>query len=47
MAQNWAVMASLIETYKLNGIEPHSYLTHTLTAIVNGDRQSQIRELLP
>ncbi|PUB09975.1 transposase IS66 family protein [Yoonia sediminilitoris] len=46
-AQNWAVLASLIETCKLNGIEPHSYLTWTLTAIVNGHRQSQIGELLP
>jgi len=46
-AQNWAVLASLIETCKLNGIEPHNYLTRTLTAIVNGHRQSQIGELLP
>lgn len=46
-AQNWAILASLIETCKLNGIEPHSYLTRTLTAIVNGHRQSQISELLP
>lgn len=46
-AQNWAVLASLMETCKLNGIEPHGYLTQTLTAIVNGHRQSQIRELLP
>ncbi len=46
-AQNWAILASLIETCKLIGIEPHSYLTQTLTAIVNGHRQSQISELLP
>lgn len=46
-AQNWAVLASLIETCKLNGMEPHSYRTQTLTAIVNGYRQSQINELLP
>lgn len=46
-AQNWAVLASLIETCKLNGIEPHSYLTRALTAIVNGHRQSQISQLLP
>jgi hypothetical protein len=26
-AQNWAMLASLIETCKLNKIEPHSYLT--------------------
>jgi hypothetical protein len=46
-AQNWAILASLIETCKLHGIEPHNYLTHVLTAIVNGHRQSQIEELLP
>jgi transposase len=46
-AQNWAVLASLIETCKLNGIEPHGYLATTLTAIANGHRQSQIEELLP
>jgi transposase len=46
-AQNWAILASLIETCKLNGIEPHGYLTQTLTAIVNGHKQSRIEELLP
>jgi hypothetical protein len=44
--QNWAVLASLIENCKLNGIEPRGYLTQTLTANVNGHRQSQISELL-
>ena len=46
-AQNWAILASLIETCKLNGIEPHGYLTQTLTVIVNGHNQSRIEELLP
>jgi len=46
-AQNWAVLASLIETCKLNRIEPHGYLTSVLTAIVNGHRQSDIDALLP
>lgn len=35
-AQNWAVIASSIETCKLNGIEPHSYLSGVLTAIRRG-----------
>jgi len=26
-AENWGIIASLIETCKLNGIEPHAYLT--------------------
>ncbi len=46
-AANWATIASLIETCKLNAVEPHAYLTATLTAIVNGHKQSQIAELLP
>lgn len=35
-AQNWAMIASLIETCKLNAIDPHAWLTATLQAIVNG-----------
>ena len=46
-AQNWAVIASLIETCKLNGIEPHGYLSTVLKAIVSGHKQTQINELLP
>ena len=46
-AANWATIASLVETCKLNAIEPHAYLTQTLRAIVNGHKQSQIEDLLP
>lgn len=46
-AQNWAMLASLIETCKLNAIDPHAWLTATLQAIVNGHKQSRIDELLP
>ena len=46
-ADNWAVIASLIETCKLNGVDPHAWLTATLTAIVQGHKQSQIDHLLP
>ena len=46
-AQNWAMLASLIETCKLNKIEPHSYLTGVITAIVNGHKQKHIEQLLP
>ncbi len=46
-AQNWAMLASLIETCKVNQIEPHSYLTSILTAIVNGHKQKHIDLLLP
>lgn len=46
-AKNWAVIASLIETCKLNAVDPHAWLSSTLTAIVNGHKQSRIDELLP
>ncbi|SEG34540.1 IS66 family transposase, partial [Jhaorihella thermophila] len=46
-AQNWATLASLIETCKLNTVNPHTWLTGTLTAIINGHKQSRIEELLP
>ena len=46
-AQNWAIIASLIETCKLNGIEPHGYLYGTLTAIAGGHKQTDINQLLP
>ena len=45
--EHWAVIASLIETCKLNGIEPHAYLTDVITRIVNGHPNSQIDDLLP
>jgi hypothetical protein len=46
-AENWAVVASLIETCKLNSVDPFAYLTATLTAIVSGHKQSQIDVLMP
>lgn len=38
----WGRIASLIETCKINGIEPFAYLKATLTAIANGHPQSRI-----
>lgn len=46
-AENWAVIASLIETCKINAVDPHAWLASTLTAIVPGHKQSQIDDLLP
>jgi len=46
-AKNRAVIASLIETCKLNGIEPHGYLSGVLKAIAGGHKQADIQELLP
>ncbi len=36
-----------METCKPNAVDPPTYLTATLTAIVNGHKQSRIDELLP
>lgn len=43
----WGRMASLIETAKINGVEPHAYLKATLEKIANDHPQSRIDELLP
>jgi transposase len=43
----WGVIASLIETCKLNGVEPNAYLTKTLTRIVRGWPANRLDELLP
>ena len=37
---HWAVVASLVETCKLNGVEPQAYLTDVITRIVAGHPQS-------
>ncbi|MBZ0139568.1 MAG: transposase domain-containing protein, partial [Pseudorhodoplanes sp.] len=42
-----AVIASLIETCKLIGVEPQAYLADVITKIVNGHLNSKIDELLP
>ncbi|SEP37037.1 IS66 C-terminal element, partial [Methylobacterium sp. UNC300MFChir4.1] len=46
-AGHWAVVASLVETCKLNGVEPQAYLTDVITRIVAGHPQSNIDDLLP
>jgi transposase len=46
-AEHWAVVASLIETCKLSGVEPHAYLADVISRIVDGHPQSRIDELLP
>lgn len=46
-AENWAVIASLIETCKLNGVDPYVWLAATLRAIVADHKQSRLNELLP
>ena len=45
--RRWADLASLIETCKLNGVNPQVYFTDLLTRLVNGWPQSRIDELMP
>jgi transposase len=45
--ENWACIASLIETCKLNGVDPQPYLTDVLTRLVNLWPASRIDELMP
>ena len=37
----------MIETCKLNGVEPYAYLTDVLTRMVNGYPVNRLDELLP
>jgi transposase len=46
-AEHWAVIASLVETCKLNGVEPQAYLADVISRIVDGHPQSRLDELLP
>ncbi len=46
-AQNWAMLASLIETCKLSAVNPEAYLTDVLTKLVNGWPNSRLSELTP
>jgi transposase len=46
-AEHWAVIASLIETCKINGVNPYAYLAATIMKIVNGHPNARLDELLP
>ena len=46
-AENWAAVASLVETCKLNAVDPQAYLSDVITKIVTGHPNSRIDELLP
>jgi transposase len=46
-AANWACIASLIETCKLNGVDPQAYFADVLAKLVNLWPASRIDELMP
>jgi transposase len=45
--ENWACLASLVETCKLNNVNPQVYFKDLLTGLVNGWPQNRIDELMP
>ncbi len=46
-AENWALLASIVATCKLNHVNPVAYTAATLEAILNGHPQSGIEDLMP
>lgn len=44
---NWAVIATLIENCKISGINPHAWLTDTLTKLAMGHPANAVGELMP
>ncbi len=46
-AENWGIVASLIETCKLNGVDPQAYMAVVLTKIIGGHLASKLDELMP
>jgi transposase len=46
-AESWAILASLLNTAKLNGLDPQTYLCDVLERIVSGrTKNHQLHELL-
>ena len=46
-AENWACIASLIETCKLTGVDPQAYIADMLTRLVNLWPAARLDELMP
>ncbi|PWB83856.1 MAG: IS66 family transposase [Methylocystaceae bacterium] len=45
--ERWAIACSLVETCKLNDVEPYAYLSDVLTRMVEGHPVNRLDELLP
>ena len=45
--RTWARIASVIETCKLNGVEPYAYLCDLFTRLANGHLARDIDDLMP
>lgn len=45
--EHWAILASLIETCKLNGVDPQAYLADVFVSLVAGHPINCLKQLLP
>jgi transposase len=45
--EHWAILASLIETCKLNAVDPEAYLADVFTRLVEGHPANRLDEMLP
>ena len=45
--ERWATLASLVETCKLNNVDPQAWMTDVLTRLAHGHQMSEIDGLLP
>jgi transposase len=46
--ERWAILASLISTAKLHGVDPQTWLTDVLERIISGrTKVNALKELLP
>jgi transposase len=44
---NWAIIASLIETAKLNAVDPLAWMTNTLERLARGHSSQELDQLMP
>ncbi|TWT12552.1 IS66 family transposase [Reyranella sp. CPCC 100927] len=47
VGEHWTILASLIETCKLNGLDPQAWLTDVFGRLVSGHPINRLDELLP
>jgi transposase len=45
-AENWAAIASLVQTCKLHGVDPQAYFADVLTKLVKAGPASRLDELM-
>nr|WP_245329425.1 transposase [Bradyrhizobium canariense] len=45
-AENWALLASIVATCKLNDVNPAAYIVETHEAIIDGHPQSRIEDVM-